>query len=81
MPLTRDQVARQQTEGSLRRRFDHLITNLPPEQLTALADRWDSVESALEAMAYAGTKDCNHRLHAVTRPVFKDGSWHEEECV
>ena len=77
MPLTKDQVKRQQTEGSLRRKFDHLITHLTPEQLTAFADRWESVESALVAIATAGTPS---RVVHITRPVCENGVWHEKEC-
>lgn len=87
MPMTSEQVARQQTEGSLRRRFDHFITRLPGGSLAVLADKWDSVESMLEAVLAAGAADSPHRapdhpLGCVTRPVRdKNGDgYHEEPC-
>lgn len=76
MPLTRDQIARQKTEGSLRRQFDHFITNLDDEHLDHLSEHFDAVERMLDAVLKAGVSS----RPPVTRPVFENGTWHEKEC-
>jgi hypothetical protein len=43
MPLTREQIARRQAEGSLRRRFDYYITHLADQRLTDLDDLWEGI--------------------------------------
>ena len=53
MPLSKDQVARQKTEGSLRRQFDHFITNLDDENLNHLREHFGAVERMLTAVLAA----------------------------
>jgi predicted component of type VI protein secretion system len=77
MPMTEGQITRQKAEGSLRRQFDHFITDLTPEELAALAEKWEAAESALAVIArFRNQRTAPH----TTRPVFEDGRWHEKDC-
>lgn len=50
MPLTKEQIARRQAEGSLRRQFDHFVTHLSDEKLAHLKEHFGSVERMLDAV-------------------------------
>jgi hypothetical protein len=47
MPLTQQQVDRQRSEGSLRRRFDYFVVHAEPETLEWLSAHWQEIEDML----------------------------------
>lgn len=73
MPKT-GEPTRQQTEGSLRRKFGYLVENLTDAEVQHLQDHWSQIESVLrETVRVAG-------VIRVTRPVHDAAGWHEEKC-